>query len=560
MLSAMVAALESTERVVVSDNSVLTITLDRPLADRDFEDPFSSISFGGGDLNRMGVDDVRAALNHAMTDPKIEGVVLFASSLPGGMALGQELRKAISEFKNSGKFVVAYGDRMTEGGYYISSVADELYISPEGSLEWNGLNVEMSFFKNTFEKLDIEPQIFRVGDFKSAIEPFILEKMSDENRYQVRSYMNSIYNRMVVEVAEDVELSAEELREISDKYTVRTITQAVENGLITDARYFDEFLEIVAAKLGGIDPDEINKVEYDDYNTTYSRYSASRNRIAVIEATGAIMMGKSERGIIGAKTLTREIRKARNNDRIKAIVLRIESPGGDALASDLIWREVIKTKEVKPVIASFGNVAASGGYYIGMGADTIVAQPNTITGSIGIFSVIFNIGDFMANKLGITSDFESTGQYSGMYTALRSLTEEEKAIIQQGVEEGYETFTGKAASGRNMSKEELKKLASGRVWSGSQAKENGLVDILGGLDTSIEIAAIAAGIEDEYTVRFYPEQKTTLEQIMAELSGQARMEYARYKLGDMYPYYEVVKKMEALDGIQARLPFDLVIK
>lgn len=272
------------------------------------------------------------------------------------------------------------------------------------------------------------------------------------------------------------------------------------------------------------------------------------------------MMGKSDREVIGAKTLTKELRKARNNDRIKAIVLRIESPGGDALASDLIWREVVKTREVKPVIASFGNVAASGGYYIGMGADTIIAQPNSITGSIGIFAVLFNMGDFMANKLGITSDFETTGDYSGMYTMSRSLTSDERAIIQEGVEEGYDTFTAKAAEGRGMSQDDLKKLASGRVWSGTQAFDNGLVDMLGGLDKAIEVAAAAADIEDDYTVRFYPEQKTTLEQLMDELSGQASIEYAKYKLGDMYPYFEVINKMKTLQGQQARLPFDIIIK
>jgi protease-4 len=559
-LSIIIAALDQEDKVDVKDNSVLIINLNKPLADRELDDPLSNLSFAGSNLNRLGVIDIRQALNHAKTDEKIKGVVLYAASLKGGFALGEEVRQALSDFKSSGKFIVSYADLLTEGGYYISSVADELYVSPEGEVEWNGLAVEMSFFKGTFEKLDIKPQIFRVGDYKSAVEPFMLDKMSEANRRQVRSFINSIYGTVVAEVAEDIAPDADELKQISDQLRVRNVNDAVELKLITGIKYKDEFLEVIAEKIGEDEIEDIESVTYQDYNRSYSRYKSSKNKIAVIIGEGNIVRGEGEKNTIGSARFTKEIAKARNDDNIKAIVLRINSPGGDALASDLIWREVVKARESKPVIASFSNLAASGGYYIGMAADTIVAQPNTITGSIGIFAIVFNIGDFMANKLGITTDYENTGEYSGMWTSSRALTEAEKKIIQKSVNEGYEAFTSKAASGRNMSIDELKSLASGRVWTGVQARENGLVDVLGGLQTAIDLAAAKAGVADDYKVRYYPVQKTLLEELVEELGGSMEARMARQQLGDMYPYLDIVKKMKQLQGTQAIMPFDLTIR
>ena len=559
-LSVIIASLDAEEEVKVSNNSVLVINLNRVLADRDLDDPLAYFPFQGAGANRLGVIDIRAALEQARDDEKIKGVLLYAPVLMGGFSLGEELREALVDFKSSGKFILSYADYLSEGGYYISSVADELYVSPVGTVEWNGLSVEMSFFKGTFEKLDIKPQIFRVGDFKSAIEPFILDKMSDANRLQVNSFINSIYNNMVDEVATDIDQEPARLKEISDRLEVQNIDDAVEKGLITGIKYKDQFLDLVAEKLDLSDSEDIETVSYQSYNRSYSRYKSSKNKVAVIIGEGPIVMGKGEKGMIGAAKFIKEIIKARNDDNVRAVVLRIDSPGGDALASDLIWREVVKTREVKPVIASFSNVAASGGYYIGMAADTIVAQPNTITGSIGIFSIIFNIGDFMANKLGITTDYENTGSYSGMWTASRALTDAEKQIIQNGVNRGYETFTSKAAEGRHMSIEDLKAVASGRVWTGTQAKENGLVDVLGGLQTAIEIAADKAELEDDFKVRYYPEQKTSLEQILEELGGSMETKMARYQLGELYPYLDIMKKIELLKGEQARMPFMLEIR
>lgn len=553
MLAGIVSALDQEEAVDVEANSVLHINLNRPLADRSFNDPFSDLGFGGGDAKRIGVIDLKRALEHAATDDKIKGVVLQAPSLMGGFALGAEVRRALVAFKSSGKFVLSYADVLSEGGFYISSAADELYVSPAGDVEWNGLSSKSIFFKGTLDKLDIDAQIFRVGTYKSAVEPFMLEKMSDASREQTESFVNSIYDRMVDEMAPDLDMESAALRDISDKMASQTLKQAVDLGLITGELYKDQFLRKVADKIEVEETKDINFVSFKDYNRSYSKSNSSKNRIAVIIADGDIVGGKGGKGQIGSDKFTKEIRKARENDRIKAIVLRVNSPGGSALASDLIWREIVKTKEVKPVIASFSNYAASGGYYISMAADTIVAEPNTITGSIGIFGMIFNMGDFMANKLGITTDEVNTGEFSGMMTTTRALTDQEKRIIQNSVNNGYEMFTSKAAEGRHMDIEALKAVASGRVWTGTQAKEIGLVDMLGGLDDAIDIAAEKAGVADDYKVRFYPEQKTALEELMEEFEGKAQARLMKAKLGDMYPYAELLEKVESMNGVQARM-------
>ena len=286
----------------------------------------------------------------------------------------------------------------------------------------------------------------------------------------------------------------------------------------------------------------------------------SKNKIAVIIAEGEIIMGRKRQGFITPGQFTEELRRAREDENVKAVVFRINSPGGDALASDLIWREVVKTTEVKPVIASMSNYGASGGYYLAMAADTIVAQPTTLTGSIGIFGMIFNLSDFMANKLGITTDRESTGTYSNIYTATRALTKSEIAIIQNSVNEGYESFTSKAAAGRDMPLEDLKAIASGRVWTGLQAKENGLIDVLGGLDTAIEIAAAKAGIEDDYKLRYYPVKKSSLEELIDELSGTTKAKMIKSELGEFYPYIDLLEKVKNMRGVQARIPFEIDIR
>ena len=557
MFIVFITALSSSEKFVVQENSVMRINLTKPLADRDYNDDFEEFNFGGASLNRIGTVNLRRALEAAANDDKIKGVVLYAPGLSGGFALGQEARQAIAGFKESGKFVWAYSELLTEGGLYMSSVADEVYISPEGAVEWNGLASEVTFFKNTFKKLDIEPQIFRVGEYKGAVEPFILEKLSEENKAQITSILHSVYGDMIADMAPDLGLTEEALHELSNRMAVRFPQDAIDHGLITGVMYEDEFEDKVAKAIGEDEASDINWLSYRQYNVANSAYNKSKNKVAVIVAEGSILSAKPQRGLITPEEFVKEIRRARNDKGVKAVVLRVNSPGGDALASDLIWREVVLTAEEKPVVASMSDYAASGGYYIAMAADSIIAQPTTLTGSIGIFGMVFNIGDFMANKLGITTDVVSTGQYSNYITVSRSLTDAEKAIIQNSVNQGYETFTSKAAEGRDMSLDQLKSLASGRVWTGAQALENGLVDALGGLDDAIKMAAEMADVADDYKVRYYPIQKTSIEELMEALSGSSQTRALKAELGEFYPYLQLIKDVENLQGIQARMPFEL---
>lgn len=555
-----VFSMEDTQEFQVVDNTVLKINFTEPMADRDFVEPLQSFDFLGNSTNRLGIIDLRKALQQAATDDRIKGVVLYAPGMQGGFALGQEARRAIKEFKESGKLVWAYAELMTEGGYYLSSVADKVFISPEGALEWNGLSAEVTFFKNALDKLGIDAQVFRVGEYKSAVEPFMLDHMSAKSREQMDLMLNSIYGTMLNEIAADKEITAAKLKELSDGMTIQTLEEAKQAGLITDMVYRDELNEMLAEEIGVESAEKINWASYRQYNSSFNNYSKSKNKIAVIIAEGDILSAPEQKGLITPTQFVKELKRARKDDNVKAVVFRVNSPGGDALASDLIWHEVKKTAEVKPVVASMSNYAASGGYYISMAADTIVAEANTITGSIGIFGVIFNIGDFMSDKLGITTDRVKTGDYSDIMTSSRKLSDAERAIIQRGVDNGYESFTTKAAEGRGMTQDAIKAIASGRVWTGSQALENGLVDILGGLETAIDVAAEMADITDDYKLRYYPVQKTSLEELMDRLAGNTNAAMLKARIGALYPYLEMVQHLENTRGIQARLPFDVEIR
>ena len=341
---------------------------------------------------------------------------------------------------------------------------------------------------------------------------------------------------------------------------VRTPEHALESELITGLKYFDEVLDDIKTKLELGEDDKINFIGFEKYHKSISKKNTSKNRVAVIIGSGEIMGGNGDNSSIGSTAFAKEIRKARKNDKIKAVVIRVNSPGGSALASDVIWREVMLTREVKPVIASMSDYAASGGYYIAMGCDTIVAEPSTITGSIGIFMTMFNLEKFLDNKLGITTDVVNTGGYSDIYTFTRSLTEGERQILQSNVNEGYEDFVTKAANNRNMTVEDLKKIASGRVWSGQQAQENGLVDMLGGLDDAIEVAVNAAGIADDYKVRYYPRQKSFFEQVKEEFSSDLESRLLKGKTGDLYPLIKKIKSLENLKGLQARMMYEITLE
>ncbi|MDN5211646.1 signal peptide peptidase SppA [Fulvivirgaceae bacterium BMA12] len=553
-----VAVATTEDEVVVKENSVLHIKLNKPVGERAYQDPFNEL-FTQSSSN-IGLIELIASIQDAKENDKIKGIYLESGIPIAGFASLEAIRNALNDFKTSGKFITCYSEIYTEGGYYLASTADDIYVNPRGYFEFNGIGAKITFLKGMFDKLEIEPEIFRVGDFKSAVEPFIRKDMSPENRAQLESLLSSIYDHFLDKVADSRSIPMEKLTLMSDSMKVRNPKQALENELVTGLKYFDEVLDELKSKLELEEDDKINFIGFENYHKSISNKNTSKNRVAVIIGSGEIMGGNGDNSTIGSTSFAKEIRKARKDDKVKAVVVRVNSPGGSALASDVIWREIMLTKEVKPVIASLSDYAASGGYYITMGCDAIVAEPSTITGSIGIFLTMFNLGNFMENKLGLTTDAVNTGVYTDLYTFTRSLSEGERHIIQTSVNEGYEDFVTKAANNRNMSVEDLKKVASGRVWSGTQALENGLVDKIGGLEEAIGLAVEAADIAEDYKIKYYPRQKSFIEQVREEFSNDLESKFLKYKTGELYPLIKQIKSLENLKGIQARMLYDITLE
>jgi protease IV len=562
-LAGLIAVISSSEEEIkIKENTVLVMNLEgRVLVERSSEDDpdFSSFSFFGG-VPTVGLTSLKNAIRTAKENEDIKGIFLKGGTFIGGQAGIKEIRDELKSFKESGKFIVSYGEIYTENGYYLSSVSDEIYINPSGLIEFNGLASETLFFKGLFEKLEIEPQVFRVGDFKSAVEPFLLDKMSDENRLQTQSFLDELNHFYLKEIAESRGMDLETVSDINSNMLVRKLKDATELNIVDGLWYEDQVIDLMKQKLGLEKEDKINTINVSNTNKAIkSKKKYSGNRIAVIVAEGEIMGGDAD-GIISSEKFKEEIKKAKNNKNVKAIVLRVNSPGGSALASEVIWRELEEARKEKPVIASMGEVAASGGYYIAAASDTIVAQPNTITGSIGIFALWFNAQGLLNNKLGITSDVVKTGQLSDFLSPTRRVTEMERSIFQGQVEEGYDIFLERVAEGRGMTKEEVMKVASGRVWTGNQALENGLVDVLGGLDVAIKIAAEKAGIPDDYRVVYYPEFKPWFERFLNQFSNEVQTYYQRQKFGNLYPVYQQIERLKMYEGLMLRIPYDYVIQ
>ncbi|MEO0555035.1 MAG: signal peptide peptidase SppA [Bacteroidota bacterium] len=553
-----IGALSAEEPVVIKENSILHLKLTKPVTEMEKENPFEELFPVSPET--IGLIQVKEAISEAAEDNNIKGIYLEAPYIIAGIATVEELRQSLIEFKNSGKFIVAYGEMYSEGSYYLASAADKIYLHPEGDLEWNGLAANLTFFRGMLDKLRIEPQIFRVGEYKSAIEAYERKDMSPENREQIEVLLTDINDAMVKNIAESRQIAIDRAAEISEKMLVRSPKDAADlkviDGLLYEDQVFDELKDLVGIE----ESEDLEFIKYNRYRKSYSNYSSSKNEVAVIVASGEILPGQGDLNTIGGAKFSKEIRKARLNAKVKAIVLRINSPGGSFLASDVLWREITLAAREKPVIASLSDVAASGGYYMAMGCDSIVAHPNTITGSIGIYSVIFNAGGFLNDKLGITTDEVSTGEVSALYTMDRPLNEQQKRIIQNDTDQGYETFVTKAAAGRGTTVKAIKAVASGRVWSGSQAINNGLVDIIGGLDIAVEVAAEKAEVSDDYKVKYYPRQKPFLEQLISDLEGDTQVKIMKDQLGDLYPYVLEFKKVGRIKGLQTRLPFDLQIQ
>jgi protease-4 len=562
MLIGIVGIIASGEEVRVQKNTVLHVNLNRQILEQAVDNPFAELGlFGSTAASPLSLVDVVEAIRAAAEDDNIVGIYLESGMPMTGYASLSEIRNALLKFKESGKFIVAYSETYSEGGYYLASVADAVHLFPEGDLDFKGIGYEFISIKNTLDKIGVKPEIFRVGDFKSAIEPFVNETMSPENREQTEAFIGSIYNSMIQRMAQARSMDPVRLRAISDEMEVRTPKDALELGLVDALSYSDQVNADIRERMGLDKEASVKTIGIRQYIDVPGKKKFSTNRVAVLIAEGNIVSGKASSGSgnIASETFIEEIRKIRKDKGIKAVVLRINSPGGSALASDAMWREIELLKAEKPVVASMSDLAASGGYYMAMGANHIVADETSITGSIGVFSLWFNVESLMRQKLGVNSDYIGTGRYSNLYSLNRQLTSDERKVFQDGVERVYETFTTKAAEGRNMPVDKLLAVASGRVWSGVQAYENGLIDELGGLYTAIEKAAELAELEDYRTV-IYPPKTNFLQELLKSLNEGVEVSIARAKLGELYPIAENIKALKEYQGVQARLPFELRIR
>lgn len=552
--------MEKNKFTSVKDNSVLKINLNGEIKERGVKNPFEGLDLGPFmPKEAIGINDIIASLENAKTDEKIKGIYLEISDPIAGFATLEEIRNALLDFKKSGKFIYSYSEVYSQKAYYVASVASKLYINPQGGMEIKGLSSQIMFFKNMLDKLNIEVQIFRHGKFKSAIEPYMLDKMSSANREQVETYLGSIWNQMTKGISEQRNLSVLEINEVANNLSIKSVEDALSLKFVDDLKYEDEVLSELKKTIKVDEKKNINFVSLEKYAKNNSSKSKSKNKIAVIYAVGAIESGKGDDEKIGSETTVKAIKEARLDTNVKAIVLRVNSPGGSALASDVIWREVNLAKQSKPFIVSMGDVAASGGYYISCAADRIFAQPNTITGSIGVFGMIPNAQKALSEKLGITIDTVNTNKHSDVGTILRKATTTEFNYIQQSVERIYDVFITKVSIGRNISKAQVDSIGQGRVWSGSDAIKINLVDELGSLNDAIAYAAKKSNCKD-YKIIDLPKQKDPIEELLNMNKDDIEARTIKSKLGNHFSYLMQVKNVLDLKGIQARLPYELIIE
>lgn len=552
----------SEKSVVVAENSILHIQLDHTVTERTVPNPFEDMDIPGFSTSKsLGLDDILGRIDHAKSDDKINGILLDLSYVAADFATMQEIRDALVDFKESGKFIMAYSDVYSQKAYYLASTADSVFVNPEGMIDFRGLSSEIAFVKGTLDKLGIEMQIVKVGTYKSAVEPLIQDKMSAANQEQVQSYLNSIYNHFLGEISKGRNIPADSLHVIADNYLVHNADDAVQYGLADAKIYKDQLLSLLKDKLGIDQKKDINTVTLAKYKPEISKKgSYTRERIAILYATGEIVTGEGADGQIGSDKISRELRKLRNDDKVKAVVFRVNSPGGSALASDIIWREVELLRQEKPIIVSMGDVAASGGYYIAAAADSIFAQPNTLTGSIGVFGTIPNLNKLWKDKLGVTFDGVKTAKFADFMSGSfnRAMTAEEEHIMQLEVNRIYNTFMNRVADGRGLDVAQVDSIGQGRVWTGAQAIDIGLVDRLGDIEDAIQAAANKAGIED-YTIVKYPAVKQPLEMFFGTSTDKIRTWFGQREFGAYYTHYEQIKAMIEQSGVQARLPYNLSI-
>ncbi len=549
------------ERVVVKNNSVLELKLDKKVKDYapKSDDPLEEIL--GLNSDKISLNNIINAIENAKTDENIKGISIATLNINAGFAQTQVIRNKLEDFKESGKFIYAYADIYNQKSYYLSSVADSVFINPVGAVDFKGLSGEILYYKDLQDKTGVKMDVIRHGKYKSAVEPFLANKMSNENREQISSLLKSVWDVLLNEMANSRSISVEKLNNIADNALGRKATLAVENKLIDQAIYLDEYSSKMKVVMGVDIDSELKKVSMKDYISSGKGRlkSSGTDRIAVVYAQGEIIYGKGDENFIGQDLIINALRKARKSKSTKAIVLRINSPGGSALASELIWRELELTSEQLPVVVSMGNVAASGGYYIACNADKIYAQPTTITGSIGVYGTIPNMSE-LAGNIGVNAEQVSTNSGPN-YSVFEPMTDEFRAVTKEGVEQVYTTFLERVSKGRGMLIEEVDKIAQGRVWSGVEAKEVGLVDELGNLDDAISYAAELAKLTD-FRIRNYPSYKIDLEDRLNKFPfGKAKEQILKEELGEEnFQIYTNLKHISNKKGVQARMPFILEIK
>lgn len=545
-------------------NSVLRLDLNYEIP----EQTQTGLPSGFGLLNYnadhgLGLNSILANIKHAERDADIKGIYIQLGINPNSYATLQEVRDALEDFKRvSGKFIIAYGEVVTQNSYYLGSVADKMYLNPSGAVDFKGLSAQLSFYKGTMDKLGIKTQVFYDGKFKSATEPYRMEKMSEENRLQLEEFLNSLFNENLKEISASRKMEVEKFKTIADSLLAWYPAEAVRVGLFDGLKYYDE-VETEMKSMSGLSADkDLPVVAMKDYSSSYTQKAASSNdgKIAIVYADGTIIDGEGDNGYLGSTNFKETMEAVRKDKSIKAVVLRVNSPGGSAVASDQMWREIEITKKDKPVVVSMGDYAASGGYMISCNADKIYAQPNTLTGSIGVFLIVPEISDFMENKIGITFDTAQTSTYADFPSITRPFTPREQFILQSGVDSTYLNFKRMVAEGRHMSVDQVEAIAQGRIWIGAKAKEIGLVDEIGGIDEAVQGAKKLAGIS-AYEVVEYPKQKESmLENVITSLTEETKAKVTAQQLGVLYPEYKSAIELLDRPVMQARLPYALEIK
>jgi len=553
-----VASFSKKEIVIVPKNTVLQLKFDEPITDRSSNNPLENFNFYSMKSGEsIGLNEILDNIKKAKSDENIKGIYLDLSAISAGVATLEEIRNALIDFKSSKKFIISYSESYSQKAYYIASISDKIYLNPQGTLDFKGLSGEIMFYKGLLEKLDVNVQIIRHGKFKSAVEPFILDKMSKPNREQTLKYITSIWDHLLNGISESRKISVNELNAIADSFRIQKAEDAVKYKLADKLMYKDEILAELRSRLGIKENAKISMMSIDKYFNApdkQRKISKTKYKIAVIYAIGEIESGNGNDKTIGSERISEAIRCARLDSTVKAVVLRVNSPGGSALASDVIWREVVLTKKVKPIVASMGDVAASGGYYISCAASKIIADPNTITGSIGVFGMVPNLKGLLNNKLGITVDNIKTNNHADFGTIYRPMTGKEKEFYQTDVENIYHSFIAHVAEGRGMTVAQVDSIGQGRVWCGIDAKGIGLIDDFGGLDKAIETAAKLAKISD-YKLQSLPLQKDAFTKIIENLSGNSEEILMKKEFGDAYDYFQYIQSIKNMKGVQARLPY-----